>query len=172
MHVQRIVFLFCIVVGMSKVFASCDLTTYSSRVIVGHKGRDIRVDPGFVNHLQTMHAAARFCNVTVKVTSSFRKQNQPVPGSIVTPASHSNHLVGHAIDMNLVTPLGWCNSKCLAGKKNKYSVCFIDAIKRGHMRWGGDFVSTDVDPVHIDDNSYHKSPSHWLELYEKHQSNC
>jgi hypothetical protein len=34
---------------------------------------------------------------------------------IVPPATHSNHLVGHAIDFNLETPRGWCNGDCLSG---------------------------------------------------------
>ena len=38
------------------------------------------------------------------VTNAFRKENQKLGGTIVTPASKSNHLVGHAIDMNLETP--------------------------------------------------------------------
>uniref|UniRef100_H2Y5B2 Peptidase M15C domain-containing protein n=1 Tax=Ciona savignyi TaxID=51511 RepID=H2Y5B2_CIOSA len=148
----------------------CQLTTYSSRKITGHNGHSIRIDSGFLGSMQMMHAAARYCNLTVKVTSSFRKQGQPVPGSIVTPATHSNHLVGRAIDMNVVTPLGWCNSKCLQARKDKYAVCFIDGLKRGGLRWGGDF--TKIDPVHLDDNYYNKFPTSWLELFKQHQTNC
>ena len=38
------------------------------------------------------------------VTHAFRKDGQDIGGTIVPPASKSNHLVGHAIDMNLDTP--------------------------------------------------------------------
>ena len=38
------------------------------------------------------------------VTHAFRTKDQNLDGTVVTPASKSNHLVGHAIDMNLDTP--------------------------------------------------------------------
>ena len=38
------------------------------------------------------------------VTHAFRKEGQDIGGTIVPPASKSNHLVGHAFDMNLDTP--------------------------------------------------------------------
>ena len=38
------------------------------------------------------------------VTHAFRTKDQNLDGTVVTPASKSNHLVGHAIDMNLKTP--------------------------------------------------------------------
>ena len=51
----------------------------------------------------------------VYVTSSFRLAGHTPSGAIVPPALHSNHFVGHAIDFNLETPNGYCNSKCLEG---------------------------------------------------------
>ena len=38
------------------------------------------------------------------VTYAFRKEDQDIGGTNVPPASKSNHLVGHTIDMNLDTP--------------------------------------------------------------------
>ena len=38
------------------------------------------------------------------VIHAFRTKDQNLNGTVVTPASKSNHLVGHAIDMNLKTP--------------------------------------------------------------------
>ena len=66
-------------------------------------------------YMQQMQTIAKSSQVTVYVTQAFRKDGVPVDGAIVPPASHSNHLVGHAIDMNLDTPIGWCNSNCLQG---------------------------------------------------------
>ena len=88
------------------------------------------------------------------VTHAFRKEGQDIGGTIVPPASKSNHLVGHAIDMNLDTPRiasqtlsygpynivfnmkfekhlfrGWCNSTCLAAESNTHAKCFTDAIQ-------------------------------------------
>ena len=56
----------------------------------------------------------------------FRKEGQDIGGTIVPPATTSNHLVGHASDMNLETPRGWCNSICLAAENNSYAKCFTD----------------------------------------------
>ena len=38
------------------------------------------------------------------VIHAFRHKDQNLDGTVVTPVSKSNHLVGHAIDMNLETP--------------------------------------------------------------------
>ena len=55
-------------------------------------------------------------------------QGQNIGGTVVPPASHSNHLCGHAIDFNLETPSGWCNGDCLAWKTNSYAKCFTDKV--------------------------------------------
>jgi hypothetical protein len=66
----------------------------------------------------------------------------------------SNHLAGHAIDMNVKYGEAkdkWCNSTCLGGVLPDGVSGFIKAIQDdAGLRWGGDF--SDKDPVHIDDN--------------------
>ena len=86
--------------------------------------------------------------VTVWVTHAFRREGQNIGGTVVPPASNSNHLVGHSIDFNLDTPSGWCNSDCLDWETNSYAKCFTDKIQADRtLRWGASFN----DPVHVDD---------------------
>jgi hypothetical protein len=116
------------------------------------------------------NAAVR-CNVKLYITSSFRKPDSAVLGAIVTPATLSNHKIGHAIDMNVVygkSPI-LCNSVCLGGKLPTDVQCFIDEVKSEGLRWGGDFKTKD--PVHIDDG-YNFDTDAYTELYEYIQEAC
>jgi hypothetical protein len=88
--------------------------------IKGYNGLRIEVDAGFKSEMDKMNQFAKDCSVTVQVTHAFRKEGQNIGGTIVPPASNSNHLVGHAIDFNLETPNGWCNGDCLDWENNSY----------------------------------------------------
>jgi len=77
-------------------------------------------------------------------------------------ATHSNHKVGHTIDMNTRERPGGslCTWNCLLNPTGK-TKCFIDAIKaNSQLRWGGEF-SSGADPVHIDDNLWFRNPTLW-----------
>ncbi|MBK8501051.1 MAG: M15 family metallopeptidase [Saprospiraceae bacterium] len=104
------------------------------------------------------------------VTSSFRTTTN-VAGAIVTPAIRSNHLAGHAIDMNVVYDNGTksANSKVLA----KYPSVpepvrrFINSIILDPgLRWGGQFNTPDV--VHIDDG-LNQNDANWRKRYKAMQ---
>lgn len=117
----------------------------------------IRVEEGFYNLIRRIDQYAGECSVTVFVTSSFRTK--------VIEAKNSNHLVGHAIDMNLQDRNGYCRSSCLLNPKKSLAGvrCFISRIRTDpRLRWGGDFKK--VDPVHIDDNLYHRDVNEWNRL--------
>jgi len=94
-----------------------------------------------------------------------------VPGAIVPPAQLSNHNIGHAIDMNVVygTSNTLCDSKCLGGTQPAAVKCFIDAVKRAGLRWGGNFRP--IDFVHIDDG-YNQNTVNYNALYGKIQKEC
>jgi len=148
---------------------SCNLQTYSSTYVKGYNGLKIQIDKGFKSHMDTIGKYAQQCSVTVYVTHAFRKEGQEIGGTVVPPASHSNHLVGHAIDMNLDTPRGWCNGDCLAYETNSNAKCFTDKIQSDrNLRWGQDFN----DPVHIDDNLWYSNSNSWNSLYYDNQNNC
>ena len=106
------------------------------------------------------------------MTSSFRKKGVPLTGTVVPPASKSNHYIGHAIDMNVQYKNGFCNSGCLGRSKLPPPVsCFIKKIRGDSgLRWGGDFRKRDT--VHIDDGYNQGSTSRYNALYTKVQRNC
>lgn len=146
---------------------SCALTSYSGSNLVGKK---VTADTQFTGSLDTINSHAAAHDVNLHVTSSFRTSSN-VKGAIVTPAKKSNHMAGHAIDMNVVygeKKNKWCNSKCLGGKLPAGVKGFIKAIQDdSSLRWGGDFG--DKDPVHIDDGLNVNNAAGWEERYKATQ---
>jgi len=133
--------------------------------------RPIECDLAFHQALTRIDNYAANAGVFVYVTQSLRhKDRQPV-GAVVPPAKRSNHLVGHAIDMNLYVGnrSNWFNSRKLK-RKNLPSLPsavrnFIEMIRGDDiLRWGGDFIRED--PVHIDDNLYGRAPDIWMKKFE------
>lgn len=147
--------------------ASCDsgvIVTYSHPAYVG---APLIASIGFVPALNELGRIAQDAGVRVHVTHSFRAEGTDLSGAIVPPAGRSNHLVGHAIDMNVVGPDGaLCNSRCLGGYPSVPRAVrrFIDAV-RDHplLRWGGDFSPPDF--VHVDDGFNLREPERWRALY-------
>jgi len=139
----------------------CVIKTYTNTQFIG---KEARVDADFMPHLDRLNQYALDCGVKIYVTSSAREPGRTVSGAIVPPASRSNHLVGHAIDMNLQSASGFFNSSKL--KKSRFAG-LPDEIKRligliredEVLRWGGDF--NPEDPVHIDDSLNHRNPDRW-----------
>jgi hypothetical protein len=120
--------------------------------------------------LERVNTYAEQADVFVHVTSSFRTSSN-VGGAIVKPATRSNHMAGHAIDMNVVYDdrKKFANSKELA----KYpSVAepvrrFIRSIINDpDLRWGGTFRVKDT--VHIDD-SLNSDMALWDKRYQAMQ---
>jgi hypothetical protein len=122
-------------------------------------GETVKVDLDFVPAMNRVCAYAKKFKVKVWATSSTRSLDNQVRGAIVAPASHSCHHIGHAIDMNIQFNGDLYNSKKLkrSNLDNLPTAIrnFINAIRNDQgLRWGGDFNTED--PVHIDDDFYHK----------------
>ncbi|KAI8514393.1 hypothetical protein Bbelb_087170 [Branchiostoma belcheri] len=133
--------------GQGTADSSCTVRPYSNTRFVGDP---IHVEDGFRGSMDTINTAAAECNVKVYITHSWRKVGEIIPGAIVTPASRSNHFVGHAIDMNVQRPdESLCNSSCLRGQSDSDATCFIGKVRAAGLTWGG--VWSTPDPVHIDD---------------------
>lgn len=93
-------------------------------------------------------------------------------GAIVPPATHSNHMVGHAIDMNLIYDANGsvCDSFCMKGGHMPTSVItFLRFIMDDpQLIWGGNY--TEIDVVHIDDAYYERDHDKWdCEYYMAHR---
>jgi uncharacterized protein YgiM (DUF1202 family) len=141
---------------------TCTLEVYHNDRFQG--GKEISADRDFFPHLDRLNGFARETDVFIHVTSSAREPDREVNGAIVTPASRSNHMVGHAIDMNIKTATGFFNSKALA--KAQFNALpanvkrFINLIREDEvLRWGGDFSKED--PVHIDDELNRRHSDIW-----------
>ena len=170
----------CCIPGEPKV---CDLQrVIDSKYIYGYY-HEIWVEKSFLPCTNAIENVAKNISDSydqaifqVMVTQAFRIDGVPVNDPVVPPATHSNHLVGHAIDFNLQTELGWCNSKCLLatyndqGKTNFYAYEFIKQIQTTGYTWGG--IWQEPDSVHIDDRLNEKDVGKWEELYAELQPNC
>lgn len=144
------------------------LTAFTDTHFIGKK---VVANQHFLPALHRINQYAQESHVKVYVTSSFR-QTGHVNGAIVEPATFSNHLIGHAIDMNLVhgPEANFFNSTVLSQAiLPPPAAAFIQAIREDpELRWGGDFKVRDV--VHIDDNAYHRDAERWLAAYNTIQN--
>lgn len=120
------------------------------------------IDEDFEPILLKMNDIAQKYNITVVVNSSYRVDTN-VHGAIVTPATHSNHMIGHAIDCNLQLNGVLYNSVKMQADKGVVKQ-FINEVKAtAGMRWGGDFGKPD--PVHFDDGLNIKNMALWTAKY-------
>jgi hypothetical protein len=147
-------------------FAACEPTVIVAYEHPAYVGAPVIAATGFIGALDQLGRLALDAGVRLHVTSSFRALDADVRGAIVPPASRSNHLVGHAIDMNVVdADGGLCDSGCLRRYPDVPTRVrrFLDAV-RGHplLRWGGDFSTPDV--VHVDDGLKVRAPETWERL--------
>jgi len=131
-------------------------------------GKKVIADNDFVAGLKRINKYAKDSAVLIHVTSSYRKDAN-VANAIVTPSKMSNHMVGHAIDMNVRygdDHKNWCNSAALSKPTLPEPVAkFIGLIRAdGELRWGGDFRKKDS--VHIDDY-YNKNADNWKKKFEQ-----
>lgn len=131
----------------------------------------VSADPDFVPSLQAMNNYAIANNVRILVTSSFREEDDDLDSAVVAPSAMSNHLVGHAIDMNIEYGTNFgslCNSTCLGQSESGWPAevrGFINDIREDpELRWGGDFATPDV--VHIDDGLNVDDPEEWSDRYD------
>lgn len=152
--------------------SSCRLQHYTA----GSRftGSEVWADMDFFASLDAIHSAAAASGVFVHVTSSFRQAGHTVDGAIVPPAVTSNHLAGHAIDMNVeYTDAG--GHRVLASKGILSQdplpapvAAFITAVKAAGLRWGGDFQQRDV--VHLDDGLNGNDPDAWRSAFDATQA--
>jgi hypothetical protein len=131
------------------------------------------IDKSFEPSLVKVNNYAVQSKVKLLITSSFRFPATPLAATVVNPAKSSNHLVGHAIDINLYylnngkqipcTFGGGCLKKNLADMPAPVKKFFTQIVSDKSLRWGGLFQTTSYDPVHIDSGLNIKNPIQWKE---------
>jgi len=127
-------------------------------------GKPCFIEASFIPKMDLLCYYAVQCDIKIYNISSYRKSTN-VPGAIVHPAKMGNHLVGHALDGNLVDGKIFWNSikmrEGLTGNAKK----FIDLVRAGKiLRWGGDFH--DKDEVHFDDGLNLSDAKKWHEIHD------
>ncbi len=139
------------------------LTIYEGSRFIG---KPCRADVKFVPSLKRINDYAEQAQVYIYITSSFRTTTN-VNGAIVPPATFSNHLAGHGIDMNISYGNNqFANSTILRRYPNVDAPVkqFLKSIiDDPGLRWGGNFNTKD--PVHIDDGLNIKDRAEWKRRY-------
>uniref|UniRef100_A0A914URT2 Peptidase M15C domain-containing protein n=1 Tax=Plectus sambesii TaxID=2011161 RepID=A0A914URT2_9BILA len=167
---------FCILAIACVAFSDALPSVKDGCPIVNHQpsnfqGKTAQVNANFVSTIDRISSYATAAGVELYITSSFRKDTNIHGSTVVPPASKSNHMVGHAIDMNVVYSGGFCNSVCLSGQLPAPVAAFINKIRQDPaLRWGGDFSEPDV--VHIDDGLNINNPDEWDREYIQAQKYC
>lgn len=102
-----------------------------------------------IDLLKTLNKNAKDKKLTIKVNQAFRVHGVKVANAVVTPANKSQHLIGHAIDCNIVDGSNWNTAANFKkGKESQNAKDFIKLVKKESIRWGGNF--TDTDTPHFD----------------------
>jgi len=103
----------------------------------------------FAHVVGALNDEAKKDNVTIKINQAFRRANVAPTGAVVHPAKKSQHLIGHAIDLNIFDDETKNSAPMFKnGKETKRADAFVNGMKSKGYRWGGDF--SDTDPVHFD----------------------
>lgn len=112
----------------------------------------------------TLNDEANKAKVTLNINQTFRVQGAHVGGAVVTPAKKSQHLIGHAVDLNIVDG-DTVNSSAMfnGGTETDAADKFVTGVKSHGIRWGGDF--SPADPVHFDDDLDPKSEDYKMTLF-------
>jgi hypothetical protein len=110
---------------------------------------ELLVNERFVPAFVALDRAASALGVVLHVNQAFRLEGRVVSGAVVMPADNSQHLVGHALDLNIVDR-GVVNTSVMfrRGRATGGAIGLVEAARRAGLRWGGDFVPQD--PPHFD----------------------
>ncbi len=119
--------------------------TSSSKVLEG----EMVISKGALALIKNINSFAKNKSITIKINQTFRENKLKVTGAVVSPAQKSQHLIGHALDCNIVDGDNWNNSTTFKNKEETDNAKgLISAMKNLEYRWGGDF--TPIDTPHFD----------------------
>ena len=117
---------------------------------------DIVVSSVLLEYLVHADNKAKELSLMLNFNNAMRVSGVKISGAVVKPAGRSQHLIGHAIDCNIIDGNNWNSKKTFESKKEtKNARQFVKAMKANGMRWGGDFKDKKkFDPPHFDKNLY------------------
>jgi hypothetical protein len=161
----------------NQFWAHLDLTgaahvgQYASDSIRGHRGQQILIHRDFLDVVQRLDTYARMSGVRVVVLHSYRRPRTVLKDAKVRPGQRSNHLAGHALDINVRYRFRLYMFEDLK-KASLPSLplavqAFIQQLRDDSgVRWGGDFE--EEDPVHLDDGLNIRDHQQW----QQHADEC
>lgn len=147
------------------------VSEYKSDTVRGYRGRQILVHRDFLGVVRRLDAYARMSGVKLLVVHSYRRPAAVLKDAKVQPGQRSNHLAGHALDINIRRGLKLfmfddLNRASFPGLPEEVQA-FIQRVRDDSlMRWGGDFEMED--PIHIDDGINIRLPEQW----QRHVEAC
>lgn len=119
--------------------------TSSAKILDG----ELVVSKSALKLITDINSKAKNKNVIIKINQVFRENKIKVSGAVVTPAKKSQHLIGNALDCNIVDGENWNNSTAFKNKNaTDNAKALITELKEAGYRWGGDF--TPIDTPHFD----------------------
>jgi peptidoglycan hydrolase-like protein with peptidoglycan-binding domain len=125
---------------------------------------EILIHADFAAAIAILNTQAAAHGVTLLINQTFRSAEIPPSGAIVPPAQKSQHLIGHAVDLNIKDgDVLNTSSSFASGTATSAARAFISAAKSSGLRWGGDF--TPADPVHFDDFVHPDSDAYAMDYF-------
>jgi len=113
------------------------------------KKPDLVISRDALGMVKLMNDSAAKLGLTIVINQGLRLNKARVSGAVVPPATKSQHLIGHAIDCNIVDGNSWNNSRDFKNDRQTAGAeKFIARMKKASHRWGGDFSR--VDTPHFD----------------------
>lgn len=136
-------------VPMSRFAHIARSETFTTLPYPDAKGDEVLVNAGFAVGLDSLDRAAAGAGVRLHLNQTYRRQDVPPTGAVVPPATRSQHLIGQAVDLNVIDGATVVTSAMfLRNTATQSALAVVRAARNAGLRWGGDF--TQKDPVHFD----------------------
>lgn len=148
------------------------LTEYNGNNVKGFRWRQVLIHKDFLPFARQVDKSAQSNDLTAIIMQGFRSHDAKISNTVVTPATKSNHLAGHALDLNIrYQDRTYVSTDLKKGNLPQLPEAieyFIQSIQENKtLRWGGDFYHED--PVHIDDGLNKRDLNRWTAHYHSSQ---
>jgi len=136
----------------------------SMRALNGVSRGEVLVDENFPPAIGVLNTAAGNAGVRFRVNQAFRVQGAVVGGAVVAPATRSQHLIGSALDGNLLEGGAVrLSGEMTRDRQSKAFAAMIEEAKGAGLRWGGEF--SPIDPVHFDREVSSRSEEYQMRFF-------
>lgn len=129
-------------------------------------GKPCMIHEDFIPSMDLFCRYLEICKLTFLMTSSFRTDLTGITGAVVTPAKKGNHLIGQAVDGNLIddNKVIWTNE--MMKKPSRTILQFLGLIHRCKLLRAGYYFKI-PDRIHYDSGINIQNPKRWEEIYRE-----